>query len=330
MFQLFSSSRPLASLAAALAAASCMLPAASHAADFPQKPITIIVPYTPGGSSDSVARLLGKQLSEQMGQPVLVDNRAGAGATIGTALVAKAPADGYTVLLADNAQTTAPSLYPRLTYDAVTSFRGIGMVGVAPAILFSSQQSNLRSVKDMADAQKTRPAGFTIGVGSGSPSHLISELFQMQSKLKLQMVPYKGASQAAADVLGGQIDLIFTNPASAGQYVKSGKMYALGVTGTQRHPAFPELATFKEQGVEGMNNVSYWFALLMPAGVPDAVAQKWEKELATALASAPVSRTLADLGITKVDMTPAQMQRFLADDKATWANVVKASGMKLE
>jgi tripartite-type tricarboxylate transporter receptor subunit TctC len=330
MPQHLSTSRSFASLALATAAAFAVLPAASHAADFPQKPITIIVPYTAGGSSDSVARLLGKQLSEQMGQPVLVDNRAGAGATIGTALVAKAPADGYTVLLADNAQTTAPSLYPRLPYDAVTSFRGIGMVGVAPAILFSSQQSNLRSVKDMVETQKTRPAGFSIGVGSGSPSHLISELFQMQSRLKLQMVPYKGASQAAVDVLGGQIDLIFTNPASAGQYVKSGKMYALGVTGSQRHPAFPELATFKEQGVEGMNNVSYWFALLMPAGVPDAVAQKWEKELATALASAPVSRTLADLGITKVDMTPAQMQRFLADDKATWANVVKASGMKLE
>jgi tripartite-type tricarboxylate transporter receptor subunit TctC len=330
MPQHLSTSRSFASLALATAAAFAVLPAASHAADFPQKPITIIVPYTAGGSSDSVARLLGKQLSEQMGQPVLVDNRAGAGATIGTALVAKAPADGYTVLLADNAQTTAPSLYPRLPYDAVTGFRGIGMVGIAPAILFSSQQSNLRSVKDMVETQKTRPAGFSIGVGSGSPSHLISELFQMQSRLKLQMVPYKGASQAAVDVLGGQIDLIFTNPASAGQYVKSGKMYALGVTGSQRHPAFPELATFKEQGVEGMNNVSYWFALLMPAGVPDAVAQKWEKELATALASAPVSRTLADLGITKVDMTPAQMQRFLADDKATWANVVKASGMKLE
>jgi tripartite-type tricarboxylate transporter receptor subunit TctC len=329
MSRFLPSPRSFASLAVLAATASCLLPQAARAADFPQKAITIIVPYTPGGSSDSVARLLGRQLSEQMGQPVLVDNRAGAGATIGTALVAKAPADGYTVLLADNAQTTAPALYPRLPYDAVSSFRGIGMVGFAPAILFSSQQSKLRSVKDMVDTQTSRPAGFSVGVGSGSPSHLISELFQMRSRLKLQMVPYKGASQAATDVLAGQIDLIFTNPASAGQYVKSGKMNAIGVTGSQRHPAFPELPTFKEQGVEGMN-VSYWFALLMPAGVPEPVAQKWQKELATALASAPVSRTLSELGITRADMTPAQMQRFLAEDKATWADVVKSSGTKLE
>jgi tripartite-type tricarboxylate transporter receptor subunit TctC len=329
MPQSFLPARLLASLAIAATAALCLMPAGTRAQDFPHKPITIIVPYTAGGSSDAVARLLGKQLSEQMGQPVLVDNRAGAGATIGTGLVAKAPADGYTVLLADNAQTTAPALYPQLAYDAVTSFRSIGMVGMAPAILFAGKQSNLRSLKDMVAAQATRPAGFTIGVGAGSPSHLVSALFQMQSRLKLQMVPYKGAAQAAADVLGGQIDLIFTNPASAGQYVKSGQMYALGVSGTQRHPAFPEVPTFKEQGVEGMN-VSYWFALLMPAGVPDPVAQKWEKELATALASLPVSRALSDLGITRVNLSPGQMHSFLTEDKATWARVARASGMKLE
>ena len=316
-------------LAAAATAALTLLPTAAQTTDFPHKQITIVVPYTAGGSSDVVARLLGKQLSEQMGQPVVVDNRAGAGATLGTGLVAKAAPDGYTVLLADNAQTTAPSLYPQLPYDAVSSFRAIGMVGVAPAMLFSGKQTNLRSVKDMVEAQKTRPGGFTVGVGSGSPSHLISELFQMRSKLKLQMVPYKGASQAANDVLGGQIDFIFTNPASAGQHVRSGKMNALGTSGSRRHPAFPDVPTFQEQGVEGMD-VSYWFALLMPAGVPEPVAQKWEKELAAALAAPSVVRTLTELGITRSDIAPAQMQRFLADDRATWAHVVKSSGMKLQ
>jgi tripartite-type tricarboxylate transporter receptor subunit TctC len=305
------------------------LPSMAQTADFPSKQITIVVPYTAGGSSDALARLLAKQLSQQMGHPVTVDNRSGAGATLGTGLVAKAPPDGYTVLLADNAQTTAPSLYPQLPYDAIGSFRAIGMVGVAPAMLFSGQQTNLRSVKDLADAQKTRPDGFTIGVGSGSPSHLISELFQMRSRLKLQMVPYKGASQAATDVLGGQIDLIFTNPASAGQHVRSGKMNALGVSGTQRHPAFADVPTFKEQGIDGMD-VGYWFALLMPSGVPEPVAQRWENELATALASPAVSRTLTELGVARSDIAPAQMQRFLTQDRATWANVVKTSGMKLQ
>lgn len=299
------------------------------AQSYPSKPVRVVLPFPAGGGADIIVRLLTRKLGEGMNQTFVVDNRAGAAGIIGCELVAKAPADGYTVLLADNAQTTAPALYSQLSYDAVTSFRSIGMIGVAPAILFSGKQSNLRSIKDMAATQGTRPGGFTIGVGAGSPSHLISSLFQMKSKLKLQMVPYKGASQAATDVLGGQIDLIFTNPASAGQHVKSGLMNAIGVSGTQRHPAFPDVATFQEQGVEGMN-VSYWFALLMPAGVPDAVAQKWEKELATALASASVSRTLIELGITKLNMSTAQMQRFLTEDKATWANVSKSSGMKLE
>jgi tripartite-type tricarboxylate transporter receptor subunit TctC len=297
------------------------------AAGFPDKPITIIVPYTAGGSSDALARLLGKQLSEQLGQPVLVDNKPGAGATVGTAQVAKAPADGYTLLLADTAQTTAPALYPRLSYDAVTSFRAVGMIGVTPAMLFASEQSKLKSVKDMVAAQKKQPEGISIGIGSGSASQFISELFQIRSRVKLQMVPYKGASQAVIDVLGGQIDLIFTNPASAAQYLKTGKLNAIGVTGTQRHPAFPDTPTFREQGVEGMN-VSYWFALLLPAGVPEPIAQRWEKELAKALASAPVSRSLAELGITPGKTTSAQTQRFLAEDKATWAKIAKAAGIK--
>lgn len=178
-------------LAIAVAASGVLTSFAApvHAADFPQKPIMIVVPYTAGGSSDSIARLLGKQLSEQFGQPVVVENKPGAGATIGTAYVAKAAADGYTVLLADNAQTTAPALYPRLTYDAVSSFKAIGMVGVAPAMLFSGQQTKLRSIKDMMDDRERSKAGFTIGVGSGSPSHLIAELFQSQSKINLQLVP---------------------------------------------------------------------------------------------------------------------------------------------
>jgi tripartite-type tricarboxylate transporter receptor subunit TctC len=328
MYPPTSRSRFLAVLAAA--GALCVLPAiTAHAAGFPEKTITIIVPYTAGGSSDSVARLLAKQLSVQMGQTVIVDNKAGAGATLGTAQVAKAAPDGYTVLLADNAQTTTPALYPQLPYDPVNSFRAAGMVGTAPAMLFAGEHSQLHSIKDMADTQKSRPGGFTIGVGAGSPSHLISALFQMRSKLKLQMVPYKGASQAAVDVLGGQIDMILTNPASAGQYAKAGKMTVLGVSGSQRLASFPDVPTFQEQGIEGMN-VSYWFALLMPAGVPDAVAQRWEKELATALAAPEVSRTLTELGISRSDVTPAQMHRFLEEDKATWANVVKTSGMKLQ
>ena len=306
------------------------LAAPAHAAGFPEKPITIIVPYTPGGSSDVVARLLGQQLAAELKQSIVVENKPGAGATLGTTLVAKAPADGYTVLLADNAQTTAPSLYPRLPYDAVKSFQALGMVGIAPAMLLSNQQSGLRSVRDMRDDAERNRKGYTIGVGSGSPSHLISALFQRRSELNLMMVPYKGASQAATDVLGGQIDLIFTNPASAAQYLQSGRMNAIGMTGTARLPTLPEVATFQEQGVKGLENVKYWFAMLAPAGLPREVGDKWEEALAATLANPEVKRRLSELGITQVAMTPDALQRFIADDRDTWANVVKDNGMQLQ
>lgn len=319
--------RAAAAFAMAAIAALVVPAGAASAREFPDKPITLVVPFTPGGSSDAIARLLAKQLGEQFGQAVLVENKPGAGATIGTAYVAKAPADGYTALLADTAQTTAPSLYGRLPYDAVESFKAVGMVGTTPAMLFASQQSGLKSVRDMAESEKKQPGKLSIGIGSGTASQLISELFQTRSRFKLQMIPYKGASQAITDLLGGQIDLIFTNPASAAQYLKSGKMSALGVTGTQRHPAFADIPTFREQGIEGMN-VSYWFALLLPAGVPDAVMQRWEKELAVALASAPVSRTLSELGVAPGKLASAPTQRFLAEDKETWARIVQAAGIK--
>lgn len=314
---------------ASISLLACLaLPA--QAASFPDKPITIIVPYTPGGSSDIVARLLGQQLAVELKQSVVVENKPGAGATLGTAQVAKAPADGYTVLLADNAQTTAPSLYPKLPYDAVESFKALGMVGIAPAMLLSNQQSGLRSVKNMRDDKERNRKGYTIGVGSGSPSHLIAALFQRRSELNLMMIPYKGASQAATDVLGGQIDLIFTNPASASQYLQSGRMNAIGMTGTERLPILPEVATLQEQGVTGLENVKYWFALLAPAGLPSDVSDKWEQALAATLASPEVKRRLDELGITQVAMTPEQLQRFITDDRETWANVVKDNGMQLQ
>lgn len=313
---------------AAACGALLLLGAFVQAADFPDRPITIVVPYTAGGSSDALARLLAKQLGDQFGQPVVVENRPGAGATLGTGLAAKAAPDGYTVLLADTAQTTAPAMYQRLSYDAIKSFQAVGMVGTTPAMLFASKESNLRNVQDMRNAAPGRPGGsFSSGIGAGTASQLISELYRIQSGLKIQMVPYKGSSQAVIDVLGGQIDFIFTSPASAAQYLKAGKLTAVGVTGMHRHPDYPDVRTFQEQGVPGMD-VAYWFAVLLPAGVPPAVSQRWEKELAGALASAPVSKALSDLGITVSKLGGAKTQRFMADDLATWARIVKAAGLQ--
>lgn len=304
------------------------LAASSQAAGFPDRPITVMVPYTAGGSSDSLARLLAAQLSTQMNTPVVVDNKPGAGATLGTALAARARPDGYTVLLADTAQTTAPAMYPRLSYDPIKSFQAVGLVGTTPAMLFAGKQAKLRSVQDMRNGAPSRPENsYSSGIGAGTASQFISELFQIQSGLKIQMVPYKGSSQAVIDVLAGQIDFVFTNPASAANYLKSGTLTAVGVTGQQRHPDFPDVRTFQEQGVPGMD-ITYWFAVLLPSGVPQPIALRWEKELATALASPSVSKKLLELSITPGKLSSAQTQQFMEADLATWARIAKTAGIK--
>jgi len=314
-----------------VAAIICVVSLPAYAAtSFPEKPITIVVPYTAGGSSDVVARLLEKPLSEKMGQPVIILNRAGAGATIGTNYVAKAPADGYTVLLADNAQTTAPSMYSNLQYDAIDDFQPIGMIGSAPAILLSSEQSKLHGIQDLLRGKEKNSEGFTAGVGAGSPSYLITGLFQVRSGIKLQMIPYKGASQAATDLLGSQIELLFTNPASAASYLKSGRINAIGIAGTGRYPTLPNVPTFKEQGIDGLDNTNYWFALLAPAQLPEDIAQKWKSAFTSALALPEVIKKLAELGISKSEIPPNQVAKFIADDRQNWAHIVKEAGMKLQ
>ena len=303
----------------------------SHTAavEFPTRPITLVVPFTAGGSSDVIARLLANQLTQQWGQTIVVQNKPGAGATIGTAYVAEAAADGYTALLADTAQTTAPAMYKKLSYDAVEGFAPAGMIGTAPLVLLTSPKSKLQTAADLLDAHRAKPGSLTIGAGSGTASHLASELFQMRSSIKLQVIFYKGASQAITDLLAAHIDLLFTNPASAAQYLNNGTLRAIGVTGSQREVSFKQVPTFKEQGIDGMD-VSYWFALLLPAGVPDAILQRWRDELQRALREPVVAQQLLKLGITQSALEPTQTQQFLRQDQALWKKIVETAGIQPE
>lgn len=309
---------------------SCMLNM-SHAAavEFPTRPITLVVPFTAGGSSDVIARLLANQLTQQWGQSIVVQNKPGAGATIGTAFVAEAPADGYTALLADTAQTTAPAMYKKLSYDAVESFAPVGMIGTAPLVLLTNPKSQLQTAADLLSRHRAKPGSLTIGAGSGTASHLASELFQMRSSIKLQVIFYKGASQAITDLLAAHIDLLFTNPASAAQYLNNGTLRAIGVTGSQREVSFKHVPTFQEQGIDGMD-VSYWFALLLPAGVPEAVLLRWRDELKRALGDPAVAQQLLKLGVTQSAMGPAQAQQFLRQDQALWKKIVETAGIQPE
>ena len=310
-----------------LGLASMLASAPSFSQAFPERPISIVVPYAAGGSSDVVARLLAAKLAEQFGQAVVVENKPGAGSTIGTAHAARRGQGGHLALLADNGQTVAPAMYQKLPYDAINDFWPVGFVGQARAMLFASTASGLRNVQELRERAIKNPKTLTIGTGNGSPSHLISELFQIRANAKLQIVPYKGAAASLNDLLAGHIDLVFTNPASASQYIGTGRINLLGQSGDQRDPKFPDVPTFKEMGVNDMNAM-YWFALILPSDTPADIKARWRKELDIALASPEISAKLTGLGINKVDMTPDQTQEFIRQEAATWKSVAQSAGLK--
>lgn len=307
-------------------ALSVGLVAGSQAETFPTRPINMIVPYAAGGSSDFVARLLGQKLGEYFGQPVVVENRAGAGATIGTGLAARTGQNGYTALLADNAQTTAPALYKNLPYDSVRDFAVIGFVSRAEVMLFANKRSGINSVQDLIKLSKDKPGTITIGTGHGSPSHLITEYFNTRSGADLTVVPYKGSSLALNDLLAGHIDLVFTNPASAAPLLKGEQIATLAQTGEQRDSRFPDVPTFRESGVDGFD-VSYWFALLVPADTPEPVKAKWKEALAAVLADPEVQEKFATAGLSPYNLDPNEAQQVMLEEVRQWGEVVKNAGI---
>jgi len=312
-------------MAAALAMLASSAPAGAQ--EFPSRPVHMVVPYTAGGSSDSVARLISQKLTEQFGQSVVVENKAGAGATIGTAYAARKGQEGYVALLADNAQTVAPTMYSSLPYDAIGDFHVVGLIGEASAMLFASQASGLKSVQDVLEQSRKQPGSLTIGTGNGSPSHLITELFQIKSGAKLQIVPYKGASAALADLLAGHIDLVFTNPASGAQHLKSGKIALLAQSGRKRDPRFPDAPTFDQAGVAGLD-AKYWFAVLVPADTPEPAKERWHRALDAVLAMPDVAAKLDEMGISPSRMTPAQALAMIEQEARLWKEVAQTAGIK--
>lgn len=258
---------------------------------------------------------------------MVVENRAGAGATIGTGLAARKGQNGYVALLADNAQTTAPALYKNLSYDSVDDFSVVGFVGRASVMLFANSGAGIKSVQDLIERAKSRPGTITIGTGHGSPSHLITEYFQLKSGIQLSVVPYKGASLALNDLLAGHIDLVFTNPASAAPHLKGGRIVALAQTGDQRDARFPDLPTFRESGVQGFD-VSYWFALLIPADTPADARQKWRQALAAVLADPEVKEKFAAAGLSPYDLDPEQARQTMREEVRQWEEVVKVAKLQ--
>jgi len=320
----------------AIAAAFCF--AASNATAqvavspaYPAKPVRIIVPYAPGGSTDVVARLLGQHLSERWKTQVVVENRPGGNSIIGTDLVAKASADGYTLLMGTSANATNPSMYSRLPYNAITDFSTISLVSTSPNMIVAHPSVPARDLRELARIAKAQPKSVSYGsAGYGSSQHLTMELIALRLGVNLNHIGYKGAGPATLDAVAGHIALCVSTIATFEAYVKTGRLKALGVTSAKRSTAFPDVATADEQGLKGFETL-YWLGLMGPPGVPEVVTAKISNEVAAVLKVPELQSRLAQLGIDPVGGAPQAFGAFYQTELANWAKVVKDANLdKLE
>jgi tripartite-type tricarboxylate transporter receptor subunit TctC len=319
-----------ASCVACLAAALVCMTAAHAQPAYPQKPIRLVVPFPPGGGTDILARLFGQKMSETLGQPIIIDNRPGAGGTIGTDIAAKAPPDGYTLILVSGSHAINPGLYQKLPYDSVSDFAPITQIATSPGILVVNPSLPVKSVKDLIALARAKPGQINYAsAGSGTPPHLAGELFKVMAKIDMVHVPYKGNAPAFTDVIGGQVSLIFPTMPSAMPFIKSGKLRPIAVTSAKRSPAAPDIPTIAESGLPGYEATS-WYGILAPARTPPQIVARLHEVLVTIIGAPDMKDKLAAQGLDPVGNTPQQFAAVIRSEIVKWAKVVKASGAKPE
>ena len=318
-------------LIAAACTALCAASAAAAADNYPAKPIRIIVAYTPAGTTDILARVVGQKFTEQWKQPVIIENRPGANGNIGTDIAAKSAPDGYTLLM-----TTAgphginPTLYRKLPFDAIKDFAAVSLVAMVPNILSVNPSVPVKSVKELIALAKSKPGGLSYGSpGNGSTGHLSMELFKSMTGTDMVHIPYKGSIGVLADLVGGQVQVVIDNMPPYLPQLKAGKIRALAVTTAKRSPAVPELPTIAEAGVSGYEAAA-WFGLLAPAGTPKDIVDKLSAETAKILKMPDVHEKLAAQGAEAVGGSPEEFGAFIKSEIAKWAKVIKESGAKAE
>lgn len=313
-------------LAASVLAA--LLPAA-HAtqAGYPNKPIKFVVPFPPGGLTDRIARSLAEKMQESMGQPVVVENKAGAGATIGSDFVARAQPDGYTILLGSHASHAINACLMKLPYDPAKDFEPISLLTKVPNMLLVQPSNPAKSVGDLIAQAKANPGKLTYtSAGIGTSGHIAGEMLASMAGVKLLHVPAKGPAQAVQDALGGHVDILFDSTALSLPLVNTGKLKALAVTSLERSPAVPNLPTMSEAGVKGYE-VLLWFGLYAPAGTPAPIVQRLHQETVKAFADPKLRESLVKDGVTVVASTPEQLRKFQQDETAKYARLIKALGL---
>ena len=306
------------------------LPREAPAQSYPTKPIRMVIPYTPGGFTDTMARSIGDALSRSLGQPMVYDNKPGANSLIGAGMVAKAAPDGYTLATVIAAHSVNPSLYQKMPFDAVRDFTPVTLIGVAPLILVANVDAPFSTVKELIDYAKANPGKLTYGSsGTGAAAHLTTEYFNSLTGTKMIHVPYKGTAGALTDLIGGQINVLFDVVSSMGPHIKAGKVKAIAIASEQRVGEVSDVPTFNESGLPGFQS-STWGMLLAPAGTPKEIVDRLASEAGKALRSEELRAKFDKLGTIPVGNSPQEAAAFLQAEVEKWGKVVRDADVKID
>lgn len=307
--------------------AAALLPGLSQADGYPNRPITLIVPFAPGGNVDANARALGPVLAKQLGQAVVIDNRAGAGGTIGSALVARAPADGYTLMVGSSGTHATAPAFMNASYDPVKDFTALGAISVTPSVVVVATASPVKNYAELLASSRTRTTGLNMGSpGTGSLNHLTTELLKQKTGLNATHIPYKGAGPALTDLMGGQLDAMVDQLSSSSPLIASGRLRAIAQTGTTRSPLLPDVPTLREQQVQDAD-VTVYTGLFAPAGLPADVKAKLITALQQAVQSPEFKERLKALGSEPLPMTQPEFADFVASEAKRWRDVIARTGL---
>jgi tripartite-type tricarboxylate transporter receptor subunit TctC len=308
----------------------CLATGAALAQDYPSRPIRVVVPYSAGGSSDGPMRVIAQEMSKQLGQQMVVENKPGQGAMLGSADVVKAPPDGYTLLLASNPNAISASLYSKLTHDPVEDFAPISLLASEQAVLLVHPSVPAKNLREFIAYVKERPGKVDYSSsGNGSAQHLFMAMFTSQAGIQMNHIPYKGSAQAVTDLLGGQVSAAMPGLAAMRGHIRDGKARALAVTGAKRASAAPEIPTMMEQGMKDYE-LYVWMGMLAPKGTPAPIIERLHREFVTALRAPAVKSFMDGAAIEAVGSTPAEFGRFFREEKVRWAKVIKETGARVD
>jgi tripartite-type tricarboxylate transporter receptor subunit TctC len=302
----------------------------AHAQSWPTKPIKLIVPYPPGGGTDVIARIVQEPLAKELGQQVIIDNRGGAGGSIGSALAAQSPSDGYTVLFTLSSHTINPAIYTKLPFDTEKDFSSVVTVASLPQILVANPNFPAKTVKEVIEMAKAKPGTISYAsVGNGSPGHLAGAMMATDAGVDMTHIPYRGGGPAVTDVMAGQVPLLWVSIPAAAQFVKAGKLRALAVSTVKRSAVFPDVPTMVESGFKGFE-VDSWYAMFVPAKTPQTIIDRLNKATVNVLAQPEVKEKLLGQGAEAVGDTPAQLSGVVKKEIAKWKQVVKTANIKVD